>query len=249
MVSRPYALLARFYDQLMPGVPEMNRHARQKILGKILPKVQSVCDLGCGTGATAVDFAQKGKKVYAVDVSSGMCAVARDRLRQNGVAGRVLHGDMRNFRLPQPVDLVTCEFAAINHLTRKSELGRVFHSVWRALNPGGFFYFDLNSELAFAPLPEMTHCFESTEFLCVLRGQLDKRRGIGTVTLDWFLPMGTFWRRHKERIPHIWWSDAEIRRDLKAAGFRNIRFFDGVQVRPPSPVNHRGYDLYYLSQK
>ena len=82
MVSRPYALLARFYDQLMPGVPEMNRHARQKILGKILPKVQSVCDLGCGTGATAVDFAQKGKKVYAVDVSSGMCAVARDRLRR-----------------------------------------------------------------------------------------------------------------------------------------------------------------------
>ncbi len=56
---------------------------------------------------------------------------------------------MRAFRLTEPVDLVLCEFDALNHIPRKPDLARVASAVARALRPGGHFYFDVNNRLAF----------------------------------------------------------------------------------------------------
>jgi hypothetical protein len=47
VTTPPYTLLARFYDELTRDAPAMNRHARRKILGAVLRRVRSVCDLGC----------------------------------------------------------------------------------------------------------------------------------------------------------------------------------------------------------
>jgi ubiquinone/menaquinone biosynthesis C-methylase UbiE len=55
----PYTLLARYYDRLAGDAVAMNRHARRKLLGKILSRARIVCDLGCGTGSTALDLARK----------------------------------------------------------------------------------------------------------------------------------------------------------------------------------------------
>jgi hypothetical protein len=38
MRNRPYSLLARFYDRLVPGVAEMNRCARRRVLGRELAR-------------------------------------------------------------------------------------------------------------------------------------------------------------------------------------------------------------------
>jgi hypothetical protein len=45
---------------------------------------------------------------------------------------RVLRGDMREFRLPEPVDLVLCEFDALNHVPRKGDLAPVAVTVREA---------------------------------------------------------------------------------------------------------------------
>jgi len=52
---------------------------------------------------------------------------------------------MRTFCLPEPVDLVTCEYNALNHLPQKADLARTVRAVARALRPGGYFYFDVNN--------------------------------------------------------------------------------------------------------
>src|SRR3989338_2055140 len=81
MALRPYTLLARFYDQLTREAPRMNRHAREKILGRILSRIRTVCDLGCGTGTAAIELARRGLTVYAVDLSPAMCRQARPQVR------------------------------------------------------------------------------------------------------------------------------------------------------------------------
>ncbi len=122
----------------------MNRHARRKVLGRFLPTLRIVCDLGCGTGTTAVDLARSGHRVYAVDASPAQCRQARLKVRRAGVDVRVICADMKRLRLPERVDLVLCEFNPLNHLGRKSALGAAFRAVARALRPGGWFSFDLN---------------------------------------------------------------------------------------------------------
>ena len=132
---RQYGLLARYYDQFFTFHHDWYRGARQKVLGKILLQVRSACDLACGTGTTAVELARLGIKVFAVDLSPVMCRLARQKAKRVRTRLRVLQGDMRTFRLPEPVDLITSEFDAVNHIPRKADLGRVAKAAARALRP------------------------------------------------------------------------------------------------------------------
>src|SRR5262249_44005902 len=109
--NRPYALLARFYDNLVTGVAEMNRHARGRVLGRELARARVVCDLACGSGDTAIDLARAGHVVHAVDSSPVFLRTVREKAARAGVRVRTRRADMRAFRLPEPVDLVLCEFA------------------------------------------------------------------------------------------------------------------------------------------
>ena len=247
--AKPYNLLARFYDQLQVQAPRMNHHARQKILGKILPRVRSVCDLGCGTGTTALEFARRGLKVYAVDLSPTMCRQAQQKAHRAGLPVRVICADMRTLRLPEPVDLVSCEFNPLNHLPRRADLARVARLIAKALRPGGYFYFDVNTRRTLEKLYPGGHWVERRDFCMVLHGGYDRRRKKGWLDVEWFLPAGKLWRRHHEHIEDVWWTDAEIRRALRRAGFRKIRSWDGLKVRPPSRERRPGYDTYYLAQK
>jgi len=245
----PYNLVARFYEQLQGRAPAMNRHARRKILGKILPRVRSVCDLGCGIGTTALEFARRGYRVFAVDPSPVMCRIAREKARRARLPVRVLRADARSFHLPQPVDLVTCEFNALNHLPRKADLARATRAVARALHPGGYFSFDLNTRRTLEELFPSGHWFETRDFCLALHGGYERRRKKGWLKFEWFLPAGKLWHRLRERIEEIWWTDAEVRRALKQAGFHRIRAWDATKVRPRSMQSRPGFDLYFLAQK
>ena len=246
---KPYTLLARFYDQLSVEAPRMNQHARQKLLSKILPQIRSVCDLGCGTGTTALEFARRGLKVYAVDLSPEMCRQAREKAGRARLPVRVICADMRRFRLPESVDLVTCEFNPLNHLPHRADLAQAARSVARALRPGGYFYFDLNTRLTYEKLLPLTRWVEKPNFCMVLRGGYDGRRKKGWLDFEWFLRKGKLWRREREHIEDVWWTDEEIRRNLRRAGFHHIRAWDAVKVRPASLHGRPGFDSYYLAQK
>ena len=139
--NRPYKLLATYYDQLFRFHLSWFEAARQRVLGGILPHVKSACDLACGTGTTALLLARKGIKMFGVDLSPTMRRLAREKSRRLGLPLRVVAGDMRHFRLPEPVDLVLCEFDALNHVERKGDLALVGRAVSRALRPGGYFSF------------------------------------------------------------------------------------------------------------
>ncbi len=149
MVDSSYKLLAVYYDRMFEPMRRPMGRARRQILGDILKSAEAACDLACGTGTTAVDLAGRGIRMYGVDASPLMCRLARRKAREAGVRVRVLHADMRSFRLPEAVDLVTCEFDAVNHLPRKADLDRVARAVARALVPGGWFFFDVNNRVAF----------------------------------------------------------------------------------------------------
>lgn len=70
---------------------------RSTLLG-FLPadlRAKRVLDAGCGTGAFAVDAAERGAEVTAVDLSPTLVALARERLPQQASAGIDLRiGDM-----------------------------------------------------------------------------------------------------------------------------------------------------------
>jgi len=132
-------------------------------------------------------LAQRGIKVYGVDLSPVMCRLARSKARRAGANVNISPADMRTFRLPEPVDLITCEFDAVNHVPRKSDLARVASAVARALRPGGYFYFDVNNRLAFQKIWPGTSWFEKPGVVMVMRGAYDERRDKGLTDVEWFV--------------------------------------------------------------
>jgi SAM-dependent methyltransferase len=247
-----YKLLARYYDQFFTFHLDWYRQARGRLLGEILPQVRVACDLACGTGTTAVELAQRGIKVYGVDLSPTMCRLARVKARRahrSGTNITILPGDMRTFRLPESVDLITCEFDALNHVPRKSDLARVVSAVARALRPGGYCYFDVNNRLAFQKIWPGTAWFEKPGVVMVMRGAYDERRDKGRTDVEWFIRRKGCWRRFRERVEEVAWTRAEVVQTLRAAGFRRIRALDANAFFRGDPRIHPGCRTFYVAQR
>jgi DNA-binding winged helix-turn-helix (wHTH) protein/predicted RNA methylase len=250
-VNAPYALLAQHYDRLCSYAAPLNRHARGRILRTAMPKVHRVCDLGCGSGETALELAARGLEVHAVDVSPVFCNAVRAKARRAGLAVNVHCRDMRDFTLPRPMDLVLAEFASLNNLADRRDLARVLEAVARALAGGGWFLFDVNTPLSLrSQYAETIYWDEDSAFKLVQRGSLEADGRRARLDFDWFVPSGrVVWRHVRETLWHVCWTDAEIRRALRVAGFDGVRTFDGVEVRPRVAHQKRGTDTYYLARK
>jgi SAM-dependent methyltransferase len=243
---RPYQWLAKYYDTVFDFGPALSRAARGKVLGSVLPQVESACDVACGTGTTALAPAAQGIRTHALDLSPEMCRRAREKARAAGVPIKVIQGGMRTFRLPERGDLVLCRFDALNHVPRKSDLRLVVKSVARALRLGGYFYFDVNNRPAFDTVWKLTHVIKKPGIVLVMRNGSAAAKDKAWCNLDWFLREGQMWRRRRERLEEVCWSVEEIRCALQAAGFGRIRAWDAKPLFQDDPLVQPGHRTYYL---
>jgi SAM-dependent methyltransferase len=244
-----YRWLAQYFDRVFSFAPAWGEPARRKILEPILPQVRSACDLACGTGHTAIALAGRGIRTFGVDLSPGMCRAARQNVRAAQVPVRIIRADMRDFRLPEAVDLVTCEFDALNHVPAESDLGLVAKCVARALRPGGWFYFDVNNSPAFQAMWPDTTWLDTPDVAAVMHGGYDRERDRAWSDVEWFIREGRLWRRRRERVVEVCWTAAEIRRALRAAGFGRIRAWDAAPILKADATIRPGFRTYFLARK
>lgn len=246
---KPYHLLATYYDSIFPLARSWGAAAREQLLDPILARSTTACDLACGTGATAMEMAQLDLRVYAVDRSPTMCEIARKKIRRARLTITVIQADMRNFRLPEPVDLITCEFDAINHVPKKSDLALVAHSAAHALNPGGYFYFDANNRRAFEEAWPLTWRAGKPGLVVVMQGRHAEGTDVAHATAEFFIRRGKLWERHLEHVREVCWTRSEILATLRAAGFESIRTWDASRFFPPECMIGQGHRTIYLARK
>ncbi|MCQ2452530.1 MAG: class I SAM-dependent methyltransferase [Oscillospiraceae bacterium] len=105
-------------------------------------QADSLLDIGCGTGILCEIMADRGLETLGVDLSENMIAIARSRRPE--LAYEI--GNMITWQAPRSFDLVTCTGDALNHIPNLADVAQAFRQVFTALNPGGYFLFDILNE-------------------------------------------------------------------------------------------------------
>ncbi len=107
------------YDATMPFYQNSKR-TTQHFLSRFLPYWQNgiVLDVGCGTGLQTLEFAQKAKKVFALDLVEGLLRKAKHKVRARGFRNvEFMNGDATRIPLmSSSVDYVCAYGDVMGHL-------------------------------------------------------------------------------------------------------------------------------------
>ena len=105
-------------------------------------RVESMLDIGCGTGVLCHVLQEHGIKAHGMDLSEGMLKVAREKYPEIPFE----QGNMITYDTPLRFDLVTSTCDAMNHILSPADLEQAMRHVHTYLAPGGYFLFDLLKE-------------------------------------------------------------------------------------------------------
>jgi SAM-dependent methyltransferase len=139
----PYSAFAADFDEILGDrfFPE-SRGTFESMERRYRLRYGSVADVGCGTGTFLAYLGDRGvPTLWGVDRSAEMLARAAEKNAGNGA--RFLRQDLRDLRLPEQVDLLTCQFDTLNYVLTDAELHIVLAGFARAIRPGGHALFDV----------------------------------------------------------------------------------------------------------
>jgi len=110
-------------------------------------QVNTILDLGCGTGNYTMPLAHRGYKVTGVDRSSQMVRHAKIKLQSQTSPPKVqpqfLEGDVRSLKLDRQFDIVLMMFAVLGYQVTNEDVLATLCTVRRHLRPGGLFVCDV----------------------------------------------------------------------------------------------------------
>lgn len=234
-----YTVLAEFYDQLTTDVPYRQwADYIQRQFDRNHLNINTVVELGCGTGTLAAILASRGYQMTAVDLSPDMLSVAAEKCE--GLDVRLVCQDMSHLALPQPADAVICCLDSLNYVIRPQSAQRTFRRVFQALKPGGLFLFDVKTPLALERADGQTYIDENDQVYCVWRGEYNQRRRICGYGIDLFaLQADGSWLRDGEYHEEYAYTMEELTDWLSQSGFSSIKQFGNLRLSAPKAEEER----------
>lgn len=204
-------------------------------------KPASAVDLACGTGSVALLLAQKGMRVTAVDMSEEMLCVASQKAQQMDMPPRFVCQRLQKLRLPRAVDLAVCALDSMDYITDPSDCQEAICRVYKALNPGGCFIFDVNTPEKLQAMDGQIFLDEDDDVYCVWRGEFDENTNICSYGMDLFQRCGNLWERSFEEHREYAYTAGQLVDYLRRAGFTNIEVFGDRRLEAPVSGEQRIY--------
>lgn len=253
----PYSAYASIYDRV--GQSRFGTELAKVTLAWLSEqgiRPDTVLDLATGTGAAAFAFARAGLETTGLDRSAEMLEVARTKARAVELKLDFVESDIRSFTVETPVDLVTSFFDSLNYLLTDQDLFDTFRSVSKALTPGGWFVFDLNTlhryNSAWNNSTEIA--FQDADTLVIYRSSFDPLTGISPLILTTFertAPGEELWQRWDEQHDERGFRLADVQTMLEDAGM-SVVAVDQLNERAMTlegPATERSSRAVFFAQK
>ncbi len=245
----PYNKFALIYDNM-----EADSHSLSmaeytfKIMRRFSIEAHDALDLCCGTGSAIKIFADRGINMAGLDRSCQMLAVAREKLRP--YKARLYCRELPHFEIKAPAtgnrkrlqrfDLVTSFYDSLNYLLSEKELKGAFQSVYRHLQPGGWFIFDMNTPHAMKTIwGDQTWCGTKKDIAWIFRNEYFHDKNMANCHITCFVKSGKTWERFDEVHPERGYPDRVLRSLLREVGFRIRGYYRCFSFAPPTSRTDR----------
>ena len=221
-----YGAVMEFYMQLL---------AREGI------SPRTALDLACGTGSVALLLARKGIRVTAVDMSEDMLCVASQKAQEAELPITFVCQRLEQLFVPVAVDLAVCALDSLDYITEPADCALAIKRIYKALNPGGCFIFDVNTPEKLEAMDGQVFLDEDEDVYCLWRGEFDRVRNICSYGMDLFRRKGNLWERSYEEHREYAYSATQLVGYLKQAGFTHIQVFGDRRLEAPAEGEQRIY--------
>lgn len=137
---------AKYYDIafFFKNVSEENQTVLNTFRRHNQRSATSFLDIAAGPASNAIEMAKRGLKTFALDYSSEMVAYGVEKARLADAPITYLQGDMRNFELPQPVDLAAIFMDSTSYLITNEDLVNHLKSVAKSLKKDGLYLMEMS---------------------------------------------------------------------------------------------------------
>lgn len=237
-----YHALAASYDRLTNDV---DYRAVVDFYWQILEKEnlhpRTAVDLACGTGSVALLLAERGLEVTAVDMSEEMLTVAVQRAQDMDNPPLFVCQPLQRLHLPKGVDLAVCALDSLDYITDPVDCQTAIRRIYKALNPGGIFVFDVNTPEKLRAMDGQVFLDEDDDVYCVWRGEFDPQTNICSYGMDLFQRQGGAWQRSFEEHREYAYTAQQLTQYLKQAGFTEIAVYGDRSFAAPGPGEQRIY--------
>lgn len=237
-----YGALAASYDRLTNDVQyQAVVDFYFRILDKEGLRPRTAVDLACGTGSVALLLARRGLRVTGVDMSEEMLCQASAKAQGLENPPLFVCQQLQHLRLPRGVDLAVCALDSLDYITDPADCAQAIARVYKALNPGGCFIFDVNTPEKLRAMDGQVFLDEDDDVYCVWRGEFDEARNLCSYGMDLFQRQGDAWLRSFEEHQEYAYSADTLVGYLRAAGFTSIEVYGDRVLTAPAEGEQRIY--------
>lgn len=242
-----YKALAVSYDRLTNDVDYKAVVAfYEEIIRREGVAPRTAVDLACGTGSVAILLAERGIQVTAVDMSEDMLTVACQKAAAMENSPRFVCQPLQALHLPRGVDLAVCALDSLDYITDPKDCAEAIRRVYKALNPGGTFIFDVNTPEKLRAMDGQVFIDEDDDVYCVWRGEFDEETNICSYGMDLFQREGDCWNRSFEEHQEYAYSQQQLTGFLKDVGFTHIEVYGDRRFEAPAAGEQR---IYFKARK
>ena len=148
---------------------------------------------------------------------------------------------LQQLQLPKGVDLAVCALDSLDYITEPADCQKAIQRIYKALNPGGCFIFDVNTPEKLRSMDGQVFLDEDDDVYCVWRGEFDEQTNVCSYAMDLFQREGNSWHRSFEEHREYAYSAQQLTTYLKEAGFTSIAVYADRRFAEPAPGEQRIY--------